>query len=111
MAKGFINPAADFIPTVNKAEKVQESAKAEKLNVEKSNNDEVKPVKITEEVSKGKITKITIEIDYEDSLRINRIVDAYKLIDPDNKYSKKWFLTKSVKEAIKKSMEEFDITL
>lgn len=111
MAKGFMNPAADFLPTVNKAAKVQESASPEKINVEKSNKEEVKPVKITEEVSKGKITKITIEIDYEDSLRINRIVDAYKLVDPDNKYSKKWFLTKSVKEAIKKSMEEFGITL
>lgn len=111
MGKEFRNPAADFLPTVNKAAKVQEPATAEKQIKEKANNDEVKPVKIAEEVSKGKITKITIEIDYEDSLRINRIVDAYKLVDPDNKYSKKWFLTKSVKEAIKKSMEEFGITL
>lgn len=111
MGKEFRNPAADFLPTVNKAAKVQESASAEKNNIEKANNDEVKPVKITEEVSKGKITKITIEIDYEDSLRINRIVDAYKLMDPENKYSKKWFLTKSVKEAIDKSMDDLNIKL
>lgn len=110
MAKGFINPAADFLPNVNKVTKVQETVPVKEAKVEKVNNEDVKPVK-TAEVNKGKITKITIEIDYEDSLKINRIVDAYKLMDQDNKYSKKWFLTKSVKEAIEKTMDDLNITL
>lgn len=110
MAKGFINPAADFLPNVNKVTKVQESVPAKEAKVEKVNNKDVKPVK-TADVNKGKITKITIEIDYEDSLKINRIVDAFKLMDQDNKYSKKWFLTKSVKEAIEKTMDDLNITL
>jgi hypothetical protein len=110
MVKGFINPAADFLPNVNKVTKVQEAALIKETKVEKANNEDVKPVK-TADVNKGKITKITIEIDYEDSLKINRIVDAYKLMDQDNKYSKKWFLTKSVKEAIEKTMADLNITL
>lgn len=110
MGKGFMNPAADFLSNVNRVAKVQEAAPVKETKVEKTVNEDVKPVK-TADVNKGKITKITIEIDYEDSLKINRIVDAYKLMDQDNKYSKKWFLTKSVKEAIEKTMADLNITL
>lgn len=109
MEKGFANPAADFIPKPK--QETQKPSIDKVIKVEEPVKEEVKPMKIAEELSKGKITKITIELDYEDSLKINRIVDAYKLMDQDNKYSKKWFLTKSVKEAIDKTMEDLNITL
>lgn len=109
MKKGFANPAADFIPKPK--QEIQKPSIDKVIKVEEPVKEEVKPMKIAEELSKGKITKITIELDYEDSLKINRIVDAHKLMDPDSKYSKKWFLTKSVKEAIDKTMEDLNITL
>lgn len=111
MGKTFSNPAADFLPISKKVPEVQKPVITTDDNVEKQTKEEVKPEKTVSEARKGKITKITIEIDYEDSLKINRIVDAYKLMDPETKYSKKWFLTKSIKEAIEKSMDDLDIKL
>lgn len=97
MAKSFRNPAEEFLPMSNNVE------------VKEENKNEIK----VEKNAKEKTTKITIEISLEDSMKINRIVDVHKMlnIDSDIKYTKKWFLTKSVKEAIEKNMKELGITL
>lgn len=111
MAKKFDNPAAGFLPANTIKQEVvtsqHESAKEEHIEVIKE------PVVVAGKETKEKLSKITIEISMEDSMKINRIVDAYKMMDSDakSKYTKKWFLTKCVEEAVEKTMKDLGISL